>query len=317
MTEEFLPLKANDSEQRDLIDLARSNRSFYDVWKYKIDLTTNIFQELYDILYGKIPRNFVINIKGNIGRQTGIFKSSLGVQLALKLDPTFNFAERVAFTPNELISKVQQYAKRKQIFLMDEKVRDFKVSAEQRLANIIDSCREKQLCFILCGVPEQHLTFSDYHFERMGESDDTYLDKKVLINNEEVNTGRKTVYYLVKKITESKKVYRGYLKWNITSLENPEWAKFWGEYMVFKRLHQDKAVQASLTGFSFRREAQKIQEDPKFQNAFDEHGRMIRAKVKSLVYELYPDNTREERELIITQLIHPDKVEQELEPDDF
>jgi hypothetical protein len=49
---------------------------------------------------------------------------------------------------------------------------------------------------------------------------------------------------------------------------------------------------------------------------YDDHGRMIKAKVKSLVYEMYPDNTREERELIITHLIHPDKVEQELEPDE-
>jgi len=307
ITEEFLPLKANDSEQRDLIDLARSNRSFYDVWKYKIDLTATIFQELYDILYGKVRRNFVINIKGNIGRQTGIFKSSLGIQLALKLDPTFNFAERVAFTPNELISKVQQYAKRKQIFLMDERVRDFKISGEQRLANIIESCRQKQLCFILIGVPEQQMTFSDYHFERMGESDDKYLDKKVIINGEEENTGRKTVYFLVKKITESKKVYRGYLKWNIVSLENPEWQKFWSEYSVYKAIHQDKAVQASLTGFNFRQEAEKLKQDARFQNCYDESGRLIRAKLKSLVYEMFPDNVAQERDMIYTEILFPNK----------
>ena len=121
-------MELNLTEKHDMIDLAKTNQSFYDVWKQKLDITEYLFSELREIMYGRIPRNFVINIKGNIGRQTGIFKSSMGCQIALDLDPTFNVEERVGFTPNQLLDKIKMYAKTKQIYLLDERVRDFKMS---------------------------------------------------------------------------------------------------------------------------------------------------------------------------------------------
>jgi hypothetical protein len=307
----FLPMKPTQTEQQDLIDLAKTNKSFYEVWKYKIDWTTVLMQELNNILYGRIKRNFTLNIKGLVGRQTGVFKSSFGCQLALTLDPTFNIKERVAFTPNQLLDKIKQYATQRQIFLMDERVHDFKVSAEQRLQNIVESCRERQLCFIMCGVPEQHFTFSDYHLERMGESGDEYLTKTARVLGEDIPTGQKTIYYLVKKITETKRVYRGYIKWNVMPLEDESWRKFWEEYMVMKRAHQEQAVQQSLTGFNFRQEADRVIHDNRFQSCFDEHGRLVKAKVKNLIYELYPDNTAQERQMIQTEVIMPSKTEAE------
>lgn len=308
MKQEYLPIKLNETERRDLIDLARVNRSFYDVWRYRIDMTDTIFNELLGILHGKIKRNFCIVIKGGIGSQSGVFKSSLGCQLALALDPTFSVKERVSFTPNELIEKVKTYATQRQIFLMDERVRDFKMSAELRLANIIDATRERMLSFILIGIPDSRLTFSTYDFERMGESDDSYLNEKINIFGEEIYTGKKTVFFLAKKVTEFRKAYRGYFKWNITSLKDAKWRAFWEEYMEKKREHQQRAIESSLTGFNFKREAQNVIDDERFQNCYDPHGRMIKAKVKNLVYEMYPDNTAIERKMIETHICYPDKT---------
>lgn len=305
----YLPIALTDTEMQDLHDLARANRSFYEVWKSKRDLTQSFINELMGILHGKIPRNFVINIKGNIGRLTGIFKTSLGSQLALLLDPSFNVKERVAFTPNELLDKIKQYATRKQIFLLDEQVHDFKMSAEQSLANIIEACRERQLCFILCGVAEQHLTFSDYHLERMGESSDDHINATVKVNGEDALTGKKTVYYLVRKITENKRTYRGYIKWNIISLEDERWRKYWEEYMVLKRIHEQNAVEQSLTGFNFKKEAQRVIDSEAFRNCYDASGRLIKAKVANLVYEMYPDRTKEEKRMIQVEIQYPDAEE--------
>ena len=285
------------------MELASANPSFYRVIRMKLDITNIIKQELRDILYGKIPRNFVINIKGGlIGRQTGVFKSAFGCQLALELDPTFNVKERVGLTYEMLLQKIRKYAKRKQIFLLDERVRDFKMSAELRLANIIESCRERQLCFILCGVPELHFTFSDYHFERLGESSDDYMNKVVTINGEKILTGQKTVAFLVKKITESKKNYRGYIKHNITSLEDKKWRKFWAEYMLLKREHQQKAVVSELTAFDFKKEAQALMNSKEFNDCFKED-KLIRGVLRNLIYSKYPDNTKEEREMIYWEIL--------------
>lgn len=299
---EYLPIQFTETEKMDITDLASANPSFMNVWQNKVNLTDVIIPELRNILHGVIPRSFVINIKGFIGRQTGVFKSSFGSQLALDIDPTFNIKERVALNMDMLLEKIKLYANKKQIFLLDERVRDFKQGAELRLANIIESCREKQLCFILCGVPELTFTFSDYHFERLGESSDEYMNKSFKVNNEEIISGKKTVYYLVKKITENQRYYRGYLKWNITSLENKKWNDYWSEYMILKRQHQTNAINSSLTGFDFKRESEKLIKSESFKECFM-NDKLSHQQVKSTVYSMYPDHTIEERRMIYSEVI--------------
>jgi hypothetical protein len=301
---EYLPIQLSETEKMDIIDLAKANTSFYEVWKNKIEISQVILSELRNILYGPIPRNFVVNIKGNIGRQTGVFKTSFGCQLALTLDPTFNVEERMGFTPQQLLAKIKKYATRRQVFVLDERVRDFKLSGEQQLANIIESCRERQLCFVLIGVPEQAMTFSDYHFERLGESGDEYLTNEIDLNGDKVMTGKKTVYYLVRKITESRKLYRGYIRWNITPLTDRKWFTFWTGYMIDKREHQQKAIERTLTGFNFHQEAVHIMKSEDYDKCLDYDAKLIKGKLRNIIYMKYPDNTNSERKMIFDEVIY-------------
>ena len=72
------------------------------------DWTDIVLKDLFNRMYGKIPRNFLVNISGLIGTPSGIFKSSMGLQIALKLDPTFDLKKRVAFSVNKLLDKLNK-----------------------------------------------------------------------------------------------------------------------------------------------------------------------------------------------------------------
>lgn len=289
-TNKYLPPKFEDSEIADIRDKLRSSPSFHEyVIRKKENSTEIIMKELFNILNGKIPRNFVISIKGGIGRQSGVFKSALGHQLALSLDPTFTFRERVGFTVNEINDKLKEFGKTKQIFVLDEKVRDLKRGALVRLANIIESCREVQVSFILIGIPDTEFVNPDYCFERLSESDDKSLPKK-------------TIYYSVRKDFESRRFYRGFIKWNIVELEDNEWGEYWKEYMVGKRLHQEKALKQELTGFNFKKHAVDLMRLDAFEECILMNGKINKGKVKSMVYTKFPDITNNERKMIYDEV---------------
>jgi hypothetical protein len=76
--------------------------------------------------------------------------------------------------------------------------------------------------------------------------------------------------------------------------------------MVLKRTHEQNAVEQSLTGFNFKKEAQRVIESDAFKNCYDQHGRLIKAKVVNLVYEMYPDRTKEEKKMIQVEIVFPD-----------
>jgi len=288
-------IELSTTEEDDILELCRINPTFHKfVYKLRRDYTEVFLQELKDILYGKIPRNFVINTKAGIGRQRGVFKTSFACQLALSLYPQFNIKENVGFTTYQLNEKIKKYAKDKQIFLLDEQIRDLKYASEQRLANIIDACRERQLCFILVGVQEAVMTISDYQLERLGESDDKYLPEK-------------TVAFSLKKKMGAISQYRGYIKWDITPLEGNlrgtnqtltphKWKEFWKEYMIDKRKHQQKAIAQELTAFDFKDCAKKVMKSKKYEECKSAQ------QVKNLIYEMFPDNTNEERKMIYGEM---------------
>jgi hypothetical protein len=286
-----LPIAFTKSEMQDVKDLASTNTSFMNnVIKKRIDYTAILKDELLNILYGKIPRNFIINIKSCIGSPTGVFKSSLGLQFAIELDPTFNVFERVAFTPNQLNDLIKKHAKRRQIFVLDEQVRDLKMSAETRLANIAESCRERQICIIMVGVAERFMTISHYHLERFGESDDDHLPKK-------------TVYYILKKIVESKRVYRGYIHHDITPLTDVSWRTIWDDYMQLKSDHQDAAIKQEITGFNFEKKAKELASEKEFvEGCFNEDGKLLKGKLRNFIYKKLPDVTNEERRMVFYEL---------------
>jgi len=228
----------------------------------KNDWTQIMKDDLNYRLNGQIPRNWVVNIRGLIGTPTGIFKSALGMCWARMLDPTFNIAERVAFTPAELNKKVKQYSDRKQVFFMDEQVHDLKESQMLKLQNIVESCREQQMCFIFCGVPKQYKTFCTYLLERFDETEDDYLPQK-------------RVRYMVRNPETDE--FRGFIKYDIPVLNDEQgkltdWGVFWEEYMVKKTEHQNRVKFESITSFDYEHYAKDF---------LDEYGHEHLLKVTS------------------------------------
>jgi len=292
---DYLTVLWNTTETQDIIDLSNFNGSFFEnvMSNNKMNMTEVVLKELDYILNGPIPRNFVINFRGLIGRKTGIFKSSFALQLAFMLDPTFNIAERVAFTANELNELIKQHSTRKQIFFLDEQTHDLKISATMRLANIIESCRERQLCFILVGVDEMRIKLSDYYFERIGESNDKLLPNK-------------TIFYAIKKTFDNKDVYRGYFKWNVTPLTNKLWVKIWDEYMIKKSIYEKQATDQMLTGFPIAKIGSQIILNDNFDQCIriNTKGKEIIdiGILRNLVYKLFPDVTSDERTMLVNEV---------------
>lgn len=303
----YLQPEFTRSEKDDLEQYSIKNSSFYtSIRKKRNDCTASFFREVDDITHGMIPRNFILNIRGGIGRKTGIFKSTLGIQMAMKIDPTFNVDERLGMTPNELNEKIKKYADKKQVFVVDEYVIDMKQSAENRLRQIAVSCRERELTFILIGAMPRYYVESDYYLERLGESSDKYMNKKVFMNidgkKEMFITGNKTVYYSLCKYLENNSYYRGYIKFDITPLTDDVWRGEFEKYMNIKRIHQQKAIDQQLTGFDFKRESINVKNNIKYDLCFV-NGKLSKPKLKNLIYELYPDITNQERNMIYVEMI--------------
>lgn len=214
------------------------------------DWTKTVWDELNFRFNGKIPRNFVLNIRGLVGTPTGIFKSAMGLCIAKAIDPTFNIQERVAFTSNELNIKVKQHAKRKQVFFKDEEVHDLKESQMIKLQNIVEGCREEQMCFIMCGVPKEYRTFSTFILERLDETHDDYLP-------------RKKVRYLIRDPESD--TFLGHFIMEIPPLVEKDgsqsaWGAFWAEYMLLKKAYQDRVRFESVTDFNYEHYAKELLE---------------------------------------------------------
>ena len=293
--DDYLPINYTRTELLDTTDLCNFNPSFYDnvMSGNKINMTHLILDELNYIMNGAIPRNFVLNFRGLIGRKTGVFKSSFALQLAFMLDPTFNIKERVGFTANKLNELIKKYSTRKQIFFLDEQTHDLKQSASLRLANIIEACRERQLCFILVGVDEMRVKLSDYCFERLGESDDKSLPDK-------------TIFYAIKKIFDNRTIYRGYFKWNVTPLINENWKQVWNEYMIKKTDYEQNATNQSLTGLPIESIALNVYNNKNFKICLKENkqGKLSieTGILKNLIYKQFPDVTNEERSMLLNEV---------------
>jgi hypothetical protein len=335
MTEQKVKLsvKRTEVEKDQIINLMRKDTTFRLI--FTKNYTQFFLDDLHNRLYGKIPRNWVINITGLIGTPTGIFKSSMGLQIALSLDPSFNLKERVAFTINQLLDKIREFSEfsfcqehldkfkkfyegsydimqpdenakcrackkkanslilmRKLIFFLDELTHTLKIGDVMRLKNIIDACRERQLCFFTCGIPEYDLSFSTYSLQRVEESDDKFLPLK-------------RVRYAVRD--SEKKYYYGYFVWDVIPLTNPEWNDFWGEYSVYKTRFQRQAIAQQVGEFGMEKYAQKIRAMPEFEQCFYYTKKGIRklhlGKLENLIVKFFPDFTHIQRKYIKNEII--------------
>jgi len=285
--QKFLQPEFMISEKHEIHVLCSVNTSFYSniVSNTKKDYTEVFMKEIKNFVYSDYPQNFIINITGGIGRKMGIFKSSLGMQLALEFYPNFNVNTHLAFSYEDLLLLTKN-AKRNELFILDEQVRDRKQSAIDRLCNVIESCRERGLSFILIGVPEILRTVSDYRLERLGESPNSYLPNK-------------TVYYSLSKRVESRKYYMGYIRRNITPLSNKNWKLVWDEYMEKKSSHQQKVLDGKITGFPIEEYANQLMKDEKFADCIID-GKLISSMLNLIVTQKFPDITNNERKLIKT-----------------
>lgn len=313
--------------------LLQQNNTFSKV--FEEDWTEIVMNDLKNRLYGKIPRNFLVNISGLVGTPTGIFKSSLGLQIALKLDPLFDLKTRVAFSINQLLEKVRENSEyylcnrclvlfkktykgtyeehnldgidekcdnceniadklillTKMIFFLDEQTKTLKQGGLVRLQNIVDTCRQRQICFITCGVEQYGMHFTTYNLKRVEESSDDYLPLKRV---------RYAVY------DDERDIYYGYFQWDITPLTDPKWKKFFEEYSKMKTDFQRVAISQKTQSENFEEYAQEILKDENFQKCFKilKDGRRVlqNSLVKNLIYQYYPDMTNQERENILAQI---------------
>lgn len=290
---EYLPQKFLVSEKHEIHSMAKMNSSFAEniIGQNRKDYTKVFMDEMDGIINAPFSKNFVINIMGGIGRQMGIFKSSLGLQLALKFYPDFDVEKQLALTYSDLNLLVKSNAKRDMLFILDEQVRDLKHSQIMMLCNTIESCREKGLSFILIGVPEVMRTVSDWQLSRLGESSDEYLPKK-------------TVYYSLGKKIDNRKFYMGLFKWNITPLDNEKWKKLWEKYMKKKTIHQDKVIDGKVTGFPVAKYAKLILEKEGVSDKLiTERGNIKKPVLKLVINEEFPDITNKERQFIYTYIL--------------
>ena len=284
-------------------------------------------------MFGKIPRNFLINIGGQIGNLTGIFKSTLGLQMALDIDPFFNLKQRVAFSINELLDKVknnseyvlcnvcyhdfkktfsgtyeEHYKKgdvcencsnesdvlillTKLLFFLDEQTRTLKIGGLIRLQNLVDTCRQRQIAFICCGVDQYDMSFTTYNLKRVQESHDDYLPKKRV---------RYGVY------DDARRIYYGFFQWDITPLTDPNWKSFWKEYSVMKTEFQRIAISQRTQSQNYEEYAEEIINSEDFVKCFKttkKGDRVLQsALVRNLIYKTYVDLTGEDRDNILAEI---------------
>ena len=301
---------------------------------FERDFTKEVLEDLRYRLFGRIPRNWLINISGLVGVPTGIFKSSMGLQICLSLNPMFNLREHVAFSVNELLDKIKnnseyslcnrcyiQFFKSyygtyetqevdtakkcdncdsisdknvlltKIIYFLDEQTKTLRIGGLTRLANIVDTARQRQICFVTCGVESYDMSFCTYHLQRIQESHDDYLPKKLV---------RYAVY------DDQRDLFYGYFKWNITPLSDPRWKRVWDDYSKMKTNFQRVAMSGQIQQMNFEEYAQQVMSDKDFDKCFKEtkDGRQIfqSSLAKNLIFKYFPDLTVSERDFILSEM---------------
>jgi len=320
------------SETMQIEALLQENITFYRV--FQDDWTKTVIDDLKYRLFGRIPRNFLVNIGGLIGVPTGIFKSTLGIQFCLHLDPTFNLVQRVGFSINQLLDKVRDNSEyflcnkcyydfqksysgtyethpaekeqpcnncsnmadklvllTKMIFFLDEQTKTLKQGALIRLQNLVDTCRQRQICFVTCGVDQYGMHFSTYQLKRVQESSDDYLPLK-------------RVKYAV--YDDARDIYYGYFQWDVTPLTDPTWKKVFDEYSKMKTNFQRVAIAQRTQAMNFEEYADEILNSDDFQKCFKplkSGGKTLQtALLRNVIYQRYPDNTAEDRNNILAQI---------------
>jgi hypothetical protein len=334
MIQQKLKVYRTRAENIQIQNLLQTSQTFYRV--FNDNWTPTVIDDLKNKLYGRIPRNFLVNIGGLVGTPTGIFKSTLGLQLCLKLDPMFSLKQRVAFSINQLLDKVRDNSEyylcnkcyeefksnykgtyeehpvktedekcsvcgdlladklillTKMIFFLDEQTKTLKQGGIIRLQNLADTCRQRQICFVTCGVEQYGMHFTTYNLKRIQESSDDYLPLKRV---------RYAVY------DDEREIYYGYFQWDITPLTDPDWKNMFDEYSQIKTDFQRVAISQQTQSMNFEEYAQEVIDSDDFAKTFKllKDGRRVlqSALVRNVIFQRYPDLTESERNMILSQI---------------
>lgn len=300
---------------------------------FQNDFTQEVLNDLRNKLYGKIPRNWLLNITGLVGTPTGIFKSSMGLQLALELDPLFTVEHRVGFSINSLMDKVQENT---EYSLCSKCFSDFKKSyigtyetINEKKDKQCDNCDNLAewsalLTKMVFFLDEQTKTLKTGGLVRLQNLMDTVRQRQICLITcgvDEYNMHFTTYHlqrvqessddYLPKKrvryavYDDKRDLYYGFFQWDIIPLSNLKWKDVWDKYSLIKQNFQRVAMAQQISSMAFEEYAQEIMESEDFPNCWrnTKRGLVIDTPIaKNIIYKKYPDLTEAERNMILSEL---------------
>jgi len=314
-------------------NLLQTNQTFYRV--FQENWTEEVMRDLKNRLYGRIPRNFLVNISGLIGTPTGIFKSTLGLQKCFELDPMFNIKERVAFSINQLLDKVRDNS---EFYFCNSCFEEFKtnykgtyeihpVKNEDKCSKCGDMLADKLILVtkMLFFLDEQTKTLKMGGIIRLQNLADTCRQRQICFFTCGVEQyGMHFTTYQLKRVQESsddylpaKRVryavydddrdfYYGYFQCDITPLTDPKWKKIFEEYSQLKTDFQRIAISQQTQAINFEEYAEQIINSPEFSKTFKllKDGRKVlqSALVRNVIFQRFPDLTAQDRDNILAQV---------------
>lgn len=329
-----MKVQRSKAETIQLQNLLQTSPTFYRV--FQDNWTSEVIKDLKYRLYGKIPRNFLVNISGLCGTPTGIFKSTLGLQFCMLLDPMFNLTQRVAFSINNLLDKVRDNS---EFYFCNKCYLEFKSNykgtyEEHSVKNEEDKCSvcgdllaDKLILLtkLIFFLDEQTKSLKQGGIIRLQNLADTCRQRQISFVTAGVEQyGMHFTTYNLKRIQESsddylplkrvryavyddeRDIYYGYFQWDITPLTDPNWKRIFDEYSKMKTDFQRVAIAQQTQAMNFEDYAQEIIDSPDFSKTFKllKDGRKVMqtALVRSLIYQKYSDFTNQDRDNVLSQI---------------
>jgi hypothetical protein len=251
-----------------------NDRYLYRVFKKNIDVTPLIDDEILQRLGDPDRPNWVVI---QITAETGEFKSSAGLEiLSQKVDKTFS-ADRVAMQYADFEKKIKN-SEPKQAFLLDEQVFQHGVGSRrlvQNFVNIVETLRKRQNSMVLITPKEKYITDDNvtFTFEPCG------FDKE-----------NKVLRLLVKK-----NYYIGFYYLPIS------WGSdLWKEYTKVKDSFLEVATSQNFAKLDYEGLAKEIIGKMSYE---EKSGKINKKRVTLFVEKNSPNITKEERDLLIEQII--------------
>lgn len=279
-----------DQEMRSLVvEKLRHDYSFKNV--FRNDLTKQIMENLHKRMFSKHKTDhFIIVIRGCESiTSTGVGKSSLGMEIGMMFDKTFNL-NKIDFTNEELLKKIKAQAivgeqkhETAQVFMRDESPDSLRRRSQVEFSIVQEALRDSRISLILIKPEPADLGLCHYIFEPLFFNRD-FTKLKVCVVNP--STGR----------------YRGFMNFEIHK-NNPVWV----EYMKVKKNFESNVVNRQVGAFIARDYAIKFMESVFYPNCYrmakkDSHKIINVKRMKKYLNQYYSNLTNAERDYIIDDI---------------